>query len=55
MVNPAFYEILKGHRPDILQRRYKLADIDPKDNMLRVPLRIATDGKKKGKKKKKKK
>jgi len=35
-------------------RRYKFTDVDPKDNMLRVPLRIV-EKKKGGKKKKKKK
>ena len=51
----AFYEILMAHRPDINLRRYKFNEVDPKDNMLRVPLRIVSKGKKKkGKKKKKK-
>jgi hypothetical protein len=54
VVTPAFYEILKNHRPDIMVKRYQFADVDPKDNMLRVPLRIAEKGGK-GKKKKKKK
>lgn len=51
----AFYEILKGHRPDINLRRFKFNEVDPKDNMLRVPLRIVSKGKKTKKKKKKKK
>ena len=51
----AFYEILKGHRPDINLRRYKFNEVDPKDNMLRVPLRIISKDKKKKKGKKKKK
>jgi len=55
VITPALLEQLKAHRPDILFRRYKLADIDPKDNMLRVPWRIAEKGGAKGKKKKKKK
>lgn len=56
-VTPAILENLKNIRPDLLQRRYLQSDIDPKDNMLRVPLRIAEKGKAggKGKKKKKKK
>ena len=53
VVTPAFYEQLKNVRPDLLVRRYKISDVDPKDNGLRVPLRIVE--KKKGKKKKKKK
>jgi len=36
-------------------RRYQFTEVDPKDNMLRVPLRIAEKKGKKGKKKKKKK
>jgi|TARA_B110000285_G_C15117499_1_gene615037 hypothetical protein len=36
-------------------RRYQFTEVDPKDNMLRIPLRIAEKKKKgKGKKKKKK-
>ena len=56
VVTPAFYEVLQGHRPDLNLRRFKQNEVDPKDNMLRVPLRIISkDGKKKkGKKKKKK-
>lgn len=55
VVTPAFYEILKNTRPDVMVRRYQFNDIDLKDNMLRVPLRIVSkDKKKKGKKKKKK-
>ena len=55
VVTPAFYEQLKNHRPDLYVRRYQFNDVDPKDNMLRVPLRIAEKKKKgKGKKKKKK-
>ena len=51
-----FYEVLMAHRPDINLRRYKFNEVDPKDNMLRVPLLPKKDGKKKkgGKKKKKK-
>lgn len=55
VVTPAFYEILKGHRPELMVRRYQFTEVDPKDNMLRVPLRIAEKKGKKGKKKKKKK
>lgn len=55
-ITPALMEQLKAYRPDILFRRYMQADIDPKDNMLRVPWRIAEKaGAKGGKKKKKKK
>ena len=54
VVNPAFYEKIKEIRPDLMVRRYKFTDVDPKDNMLRVPLRIV-EKKKGGKKKKKKK
>jgi hypothetical protein len=55
VVNPALYELLKNIRPDIMVKRYQFNDIDVKDNMLRVPLRIVSkDKKKKGKKKKKK-
>ena len=54
-VTPAVIEAIKTVRPTLLQRRFKLADIDPKDNMLRVPLRVVSKAKKKGKKKKKKK
>ena len=51
----AFWEVLRQHRPELLGRRFKMSDVDPKDNMLRVPLRIAEKKKKKkGKKKKKK-
>jgi hypothetical protein len=51
---PAFYEVLKNHRPDVTVKRFKFTEVDPKDNMLRVPLRIAEKKKKGGKKKKKK-
>ena len=55
VVNAAFFEVLKNTRPDVMVRRYQFNDIDLKDNMLRVPLRIVSkDKKKKGKKKKKK-
>lgn len=55
VVTPAFYEILKNHRPDIMVKRFQFTEVDPKDNMLRVPLRIAEKKGGKGKKKKKKK
>ena len=54
VVTQAFYEILKNHRPELDVRRFQFTEVDPKDNMLRVPLRIA-EKKKGGKKKKKKK
>lgn len=54
VVTPAFYEQLKNHRPELMLRRFQFTEVDPKDNMLRVPLRIA-EKKKKGKKGKKKK
>ena len=47
VVNPAFYEVLKNIRPDVMVKRYQFNDIDPKDNMLRVPLRIVSKDKKK--------
>jgi hypothetical protein len=55
IMTPAYFETLKGHRPDMLNRRYKINEVDPKDNMLRVPLRTIEkkSKKKKGKKKKK--
>jgi len=56
VMNPAFYEQLKNERPDLMMRRFKTTEVDPKDNMLRVPLRtVEKGGKKKGKKGKKKK
>lgn len=54
VVTPAFYEVLKNVRPEINVKRFQFTEVDPKDNMLRVPLRIA-EKKKGGKKKKKKK
>jgi len=50
VVNAALFEQLKEKRPDLLVRQYRHNLVDPKDNMLRVPLRIA--GAKKAKKKK---
>jgi hypothetical protein len=48
---------LKQVKPDLLIRRYLYQVVDPKDNCLRVPRRLANDKKKKkkkgGKKKKK--
>ena len=56
-MNLAFFETLKAHRPDILERRFKQSDIEVKDNMLRVPWKVkekeAKKKKKKGGKKKK--
>lgn len=56
VVTPAFLENLKNLKPKLLLRKFKYADADPKDNGLRVPLRVvdkkAGKGKKKGKKKK---
>lgn len=54
IMTPTYLEQLKEIRPDILMRRYKIQEVDPKDNMLRVPLRTV-EKKKKGKKGKKKK
>ncbi len=55
-MTPAFIENLKNIKPKLLLRKFKHADADPKDNGLRVPLRVvdkkAGKGKKKGKKKK---
>ena len=50
-----FYEVLKGHRPEILARRFKQSDIDPNDNMMRVPWKVHSKEKKKKKGKKGKK
>lgn len=56
-LTPALYEILKGHRPDLMVRRFLSTEVDPKDNMLRVPWKVIKKDKKKkkGKKGKKKK
>lgn len=54
LMKPAYYEQLKEIRDNVLMRRYKHQEVDPKDNGLRVPLRIS-EKKKKGKKGKKKK
>ncbi len=55
-ITPALYEILKGHRPDLISKRFLYTEVDPKDNMLRVPWKvIKKEKKKKGKKGKKKK
>jgi hypothetical protein len=39
-VVPAFFDILKATRPEIIIRRYQNTQADPKDNMLRIPWRI---------------
>lgn len=50
-LTPALYEILKGHRPDLMVRRFLYTEVDQKDNMLRVPWKvIKKEKKKKGKK-----
>lgn len=54
IMTPAFYEQLIEIRSDVLMRRFKHQDVDPKDNGLRVPLRISEKKKKKKGKKKKK-
>jgi len=56
-LTPALYEILKGLRPDLMVRRFLYTEVDPKDNMLRVPWKVIKKAKKKkkGKGKKKKK
>jgi len=54
-VTPAFYEVLKASRPDLLGRRFKFTEVDIKDNMQRVPWKVAEKSKAKGKGKKKKK
>jgi len=46
---------LKELRPEIMIKRFQITQVDPKDNMLRVPWRIVEKKKKGGKKKKKKK
>jgi len=48
--NYAFLEELKATRPTLLTKRYNIAEVDKKDNGLRVPRRV---GEKKKKKKKK--
>ena len=57
VLTPALYEILKGHRPDLIVRRFLYTEVDPKDNMQRVPWKVIKKDKKKkkGKKGKKKK
>ena len=50
-----FFDQLKELRPEIQIRQYQHNLVDPKDNMLRVPLRIAGKEPKKAKKKKGKK
>ena len=40
VLTPALYEILKGHRPDLMVRRFLSTEVDPKDNMLRVPWKV---------------
>ncbi|CDW83748.1 UNKNOWN [Stylonychia lemnae] len=57
-ITPQVLEQLKQIKPDLLIRRYLYQVVDPKDNQLRVPRRLAGDKKKKkkkggGKKKKK--
>jgi len=53
-MTPALFEVVKQVRPDIYIRRFKITEVDPKDNMLRIPWRVINkEGKKKKKKKKK--
>lgn len=52
IVTAAFFETLKTAAPDVKIRQYKTNLVDPKDNGLRIPLRLigAAKKKKKGKK-----
>ena len=53
-MTPALFEVVKQVRPDIYIRRFNITEVDPNDNMLRIPWRvIQKEGKKKKKKKKK--
>lgn len=51
IVTPAFFDELKEMKPNINIRQYVINTVDIKDNMLRVPLPIKSEGKKKKKKK----
>ena len=53
--NYAFLDELKATRPTLLTKRYNIAEVDKKDNGLRVPRRVVEKKKKKKKGGKKKK
>ena len=53
--NYAFLDELKATRPNLLTKRYNIAEVDKKDNGLRVPRRVIEKKKKKKKGGKKKK
>lgn len=53
--NYAFLDELKATRPSLLTKRYNIAEVDKKDNGLRVPRRVVEKKKKKKKGGKKKK
>ena len=53
--NYALLEELKASRPNLLTKRYNIAEVDKKDNGLRVPRRVIEKKKKKKKGGKKKK
>ena len=53
IVTPAYFDELKEMRPNIKIRQFDVNTVDIKDNMLRVPLPIKSEGKKKKKKGKK--
>lgn len=52
IITAPFFDVLKGMAPEIKIRQYKHNLVDPKDNGLRIPLRLigATKKKSKGKK-----
>lgn len=39
-MTPALFEVVKQTRPDIYIRRFNITEVDPKDNMLRIPWRV---------------
>jgi hypothetical protein len=47
--NYAFLDELKATRPSLLTKRYNIAEVDKKDNGLRVPRRVVEKKKKKKK------
>ncbi len=49
-ITPQTLELLKAVRGDLLIRRFLYQNVDPKDNGLRVPRRVADKKKKKKKK-----
>ena len=53
--NYAFLDDLKATKPQLLTKRYNIAEVDKKDNGLRIPRRVVEKKKKKKKGGKKKK